>query len=190
MIARIRDLPFDWSAAFWFAVAYLGSVFSLYPVIVVWLLFTRTGPQMDPAYAVVAPGICSLVIFAVTAFRLSVSEPWRRIPTTMFTLYLLRLGGTALLVVSQIVQAPYSALLILSSLVAPLTFGLIDITGIRPLTLAWPDVWVPLGALIGLGLARWRLKSQGRPAGPAADVHLRPLRLPKLEEINGSVKQG
>lgn len=184
--SRLKDFRYDWSAAFWFAVSYLASIFAIYPILILWLIITRQGVQMDPTYAVVAPGIASAAIFAVATYRLVTGDPWRRFPTTMLTLYLLQLAGVGALAVTNLIRAPYAAGTLLVSLLGPLTFGLVQIDKLTPLALGLPDIWVPVGALIGFALARQRLKAEGRPYGPAADVHLRPLRLPKLTEIDGS----
>lgn len=183
---RLRSFRYDWSAAFWFAVSYLGTIFGIYPVIFVWLVITRQGAQMDPVYAIVAPGLLGLTIFAVATYRLVVGDPWRRFPTTMVTLYLLQLAGVGAIAVINLLRAPQAAADALLSLVGPLTFGLVQVTKLAPFTLTWPDVWVPAGAMLGFALARRKLAAEGRAAGAAADVHLRPLRLPKLHEIDGS----
>jgi hypothetical protein len=184
ILDRVKSFRPDWAAAFWFAVSYLASIFAVYPVLIAWLIFSGQGVQMDPTYAFVAPGILSFSIFAFATYRLVASEPWRRFPTTMLTLYALQLAVALIFAVLSFIRAPYALGSIGLSLVGPLTWGFVDIISASPLKFATPDVWIPLGAMVGFALGRRRLKAEGRQFGPAADVHLRPLRLPDVAEIN------
>lgn len=184
ILEKLKSFRPDWGAAFWFAVAYLASVFAIYPVLIVWLIFTRQGPEMHPLYAYAAPGAVSFTIFAVATYRLVTGEPWRRFPTTMLTLYLLQMGAALVMAVLSFIRAPYALGEVALSLVGPLSWGFVQLAGTSPLRLAAPDFWIPAGALLGFALGRRRLRSEGRPYGQAADVHLRPLRLPDIAEIN------
>lgn len=187
---RLREFRYDWGAAFWYAVSYLASAFALYPILLVGVALTQKDSQIDGTYAVVVPGIAMLVIFAVATYRLVTGDPWRRFPTTMVSLYLLQLVGVTALSITQIVRAPYAAGKVLLSLLAPLSFGVLQVDSLVPLVMAPPDIWAPAGAMLGFWLARARLHRDGRPVGAAADIRLRPLRLPDVSEIDGSGANG
>lgn len=189
ILDRLKTFRPDWAAAFWFAVSYLASVFAVYPVLIAWLIFSGKGVQMDPAYAYIAPGIVSLAIFLFATFRLVTGEPWRRFPTTMLTLYALQLGAALVFALLNWIRAPYAIGSIAVSLIGPFTWGLVQVSALSPLKVAAPDFWIPAGALLGFWLGRRRLAAEGRAAGPAADVRLRPLRIPGIAEINPSQRR-
>jgi len=172
-----RGLHFDADAALWFAVALLVTAFATIPVLSVGLAIV--GQPLDGALYIAVTGGLVVLVFGVTTGVLVRNRPWRTVPGTLWTLYVLQLVASGLLAVGQFVRAPASVGLVARGLLAPLTFGIVQIDSFSPLQVAFPDAWPLVGTLLGLAVGRWLLTRRGREVGEAARVVVEPMRLPR-----------
>ncbi|HEY5467543.1 MAG TPA: hypothetical protein VIK85_00370 [Coriobacteriia bacterium] len=173
----VRGPHFDADAALWFAVALLVTAFATIPVLSVGLAIA--GQPLDGAFYIGVTGGLAALVFGVTTAVLVRNRPWRTFGDTLWTLYVLQLVAATLLAVGQFVRAPMSGVLIARGLLAPLTFGVVQIDSFSPLQVAFPDAWPLVGTLVGLVAGRWLLTRRGRAVGEAARVVVEPMRLPR-----------
>lgn len=174
MTAAVRNLlaRIDLDAAFWFAVALVASAFGMLPVLAAGLALLHH-PLDGAAYVLVTGGVTGLA-FGVVAALLVRARPWRRFGDLVLTLYVLNLAGGLLLALGQLIRTPGLPALIVGPLLAPLSFGAIQIVTLSPLRLDVPDMWPLIGFVAGFWLMRWRFAAHGWPTGDAARVELRP----------------
>jgi hypothetical protein len=168
---------FDADAGLWFAVALLVTAFATIPALTVGL--GLTGQPLDGALYIGVTGGLAALVFGTTAALLVRARPWRTYRDTLWTLYLLQLVAATLLALGQFVRAPMNAGMVARGLLAPLTFGVVQIDSFSPLQVAFPDAWPLVGALLGLLVGRWLLTRRGRAVGEAARVVVEPMRLPR-----------
>jgi hypothetical protein len=173
----LRHLRFDADAALWFAVALLATAFATIPVLSVGLAIL--GHPLDGALYIGVTGGLVTLVFGVTTAVLVRNRPWRTYADIVWTLYVLQLAAASLLAVGQFVRAPANAGLVARGLIAPLTFGVVQIDSFAPLQVAFPDAWPLVGTLLGLLVGRWLLTRRGRAVGEAARIVVEPMRLPR-----------
>ena len=172
----MKAFRFDGDAAVWFAVAYMAAAFGLLPVMLTALAATG-GPLGTWGYIAANAGIL-ITAYGVTTALLVRARPARRLLALVFTFYLLGIGFSLAAAVLQFIGAPGSPTIVIGTLVAPLTFGAVQIVGFAPLKLAEPDIGALLGVLVGFALGRAYLRIRGRKSGAAADTAVTPMRLP------------
>lgn len=171
-------LRFDADAALWFAVALLITAFATIPVLTVGL--GVTGQALDGAAYIAVTGGLAALVFGVTTLVLVRNRPWRTFRDTLLTLYVLQLVAASLLALGQFIRTPANVGLVARGLLAPLTFGIVQIDSFSPFEVAFPDAWPLVGTVLGLVIGRWLLTRRGRPVGESARVIVEPMRLPKL----------
>jgi len=172
----VRRPRFDGDAAIWFAVAYMAAAFGLLPVMMAALAATG-GPLSTLGY-IAANGGVLIAAYGVTTALLVRAHPARRLSDLVFTFYVLGIGISVAVAVLQFIGAPAAPTTVIGTLVAPLTFGALQIISLTPLKLASPDIGAALGVVIGFAAGRAYLRIRGRKSGAAADTAVTPMRLP------------
>ncbi len=168
---------FDADAALWFAVALLVSAFATLPVLAIGLGIL--GHALDGHAYIGATGATIVLAFAVATGLLVRARPWRNYRDTLLTLYIVQAGAAVLLAVGQFLRAPARIDIVAGQLLAPLTFGIVQIDSFSPLALAFPDAWPLVGTVLGAAVGRWLLTARGRPVGEPARSRVEPMRLPR-----------
>lgn len=176
----MRRPRFDTDAAIWFAVAYMAAAFGLLPVMMG--ILATTGRGLDKWGYLAANAGVLVTAYAVTTALLVRAHPARRFGDVVATFYVLQSGVAFALAVLQFIGAPRTVLTVLASLLAPLTFGAVQITAVTPLALAEPDVGAIVGVCAGFLIGRTVLRASGRPVGIQAEAVVTPMRLPSSTE--------
>jgi hypothetical protein len=172
----VRAPRFDGDAAIWFAVAYMAAAFGLLPVMVTALAATGS-PLGTWGYIAANAGVL-IAAYGVTTALLVRGNSSRRLADLVFTFWLLGIGFSVAAAMLQFIGAPGSPTTVIGTIVAPFTFGAVQITGFAPLRLAEPDLGALVGVLVGFGAGRAYLRIRGRKSGSAADTAVTPMRLP------------
>lgn len=172
----MRPPRLDRDAALWLAVAFFAAAFGILPVLLAGLAVK--GSALDGVAYYAANAVVVGLAFATVGALLVLADPARRMRDLAFTLWVVGVAATGALAVLRLIEAPRAAFATVLSMVAPLTFGFVQLDSLSPLRLAPPDPWALAGVLVGALLARAVLRLRGRKVGVAAEHGVVPMRLP------------